>query len=77
MRIYEGDYAYEIERIIDPATQLASGWRYNLYRIRPADELLSSGRVATREEAEKAGKNAMSELIEKERYESLREERTA
>ncbi len=72
MRIYEGDYAYEIERIIDPGTQLVSGWRYNVYRIRPAEELLSSGQVATREEAEKAGKTTMGRLIETERQEEKR-----
>ncbi len=64
MRIYEGDYAYEIERIIDPRTQLASSWRYNVYRIRPVDELLSSGQVSSKDEAEEAGKKALAQVIE-------------
>lgn len=27
MRFYEGDHAYEVERVLDPATQLYTGWR--------------------------------------------------
>lgn len=48
MRFYEGDHAYEVERILDPATQLYSGWRYNLYRVRPGHELLRSGEALIR-----------------------------
>ncbi len=66
MRIYEGDYAYEIERAVNPETQLTSGWRYNVYRIRPVDELLHSGMAATREEAEKTGSEALAEVIQTE-----------
>ena len=29
MRIYEGDYAYEVERVFDSATLVETGWRYN------------------------------------------------
>lgn len=63
MRIYEGDFAYEVERVLDPATQVRTGWRYNLYRVRPTDELLRSGEVSTREEAERAGKRALNDLV--------------
>jgi hypothetical protein len=63
MRIYEGDYAYEIEQIINPETQLRSGWRYKIYRVRPGDEMLRSGEASTREEAEAAGKEALAEVI--------------
>jgi hypothetical protein len=63
MQFYEGDHAYEVERILDPATQLYSGWRYNVYRVRPSHELLRSGEAPTREEAEKAGKRALAEVI--------------
>ena len=62
MRIYEGDYAYEVERIVSPETQLTKGWRYNVYRIRPEEQLLHSGQVATREEAEKTGKVKLKQL---------------
>ncbi len=63
MRIYEGDYAYEIERVFDPATQVSTGWRYRVYRIRPIDQLLRSGEVSTKEEAERAGKRALAEVL--------------
>jgi len=63
MRIYEGDYAYEIERILDPATQVSTGWRYNIYRVRPLDQLLRSGTAATKEEAEEAAKHALQEVV--------------
>lgn len=67
MRFYENDHAYEIERVMDPATQLYTGWRYNVYRIRPNQELLRSGEAATQEEAEKAGRKALAQLIKTER----------
>ena len=63
MRIYEGDYAYEIEQILDPETQLRKGWRYKIYRVRPGDQLLHSGEAATREAAEEAGKQALAEVL--------------
>ena len=67
MRIYEGDHAYEIERIIDPTTQLFKGWRYNVYRVRPIQQLLRSGETETQEEAELAGRNALTELVNADR----------
>lgn len=63
MRIYEGDFAYEIERIIDPNTQLITGWRYKLDRVRPDDQLLESGEARTKEEAEDSGKRALQKII--------------
>ena len=66
MRFYEGDHAYEIERIIDPETQLVTGWRYNVYRVRPGEELLRSGKAKTKEEAEEAGKRALDEVLSEE-----------
>lgn len=67
MRFYEGDHAYEIERIVDPMTQLFTGWRYRVYRIRPDQKVLGSGEAATREEAEKAGRKALAAAIKRER----------
>jgi len=67
MRIYEGDHAYEIERILDPTTQLFTGWRYNVYRVRPIQQLLRSGETETQEEAELAGRNALTELLDADR----------
>ena len=63
MRIYEGDYAYEIEQILDPETQLRTGWRYKIYRVRPGDQLLRSGEASSREEAEEAGKQLLAEVL--------------
>ena len=62
MRIYEGDYAYEIEPEIDLVTRVGKGWRYNVYRVRPQDQLLRSGSAQSREEAEKAGEKVLAEL---------------
>ena len=66
MRFYEGDHAYEVERVLDPATQLFTGWRYRIYRVRPNPELLRSGEAPTQEEAERAGRKALDEVIKAE-----------
>jgi len=63
MRIYEGDHAYEIERVLDPTTQLYKGWRYNVYRVRPTQQLLRSGEAETQEGAELAGRRALAEVV--------------
>lgn len=63
MRFYEGDYAYEVERVLDPRTQLESGWRYNIYRVRPGHQLLRSGQAQTRQEAEQQGKRVLREVM--------------
>ena len=66
MRFYEDDHAYEIEPVRDPATQLCTGWRYNVYRIRPDHQLLRSGKAPTQQEAESAGRKALASLIHRE-----------
>jgi hypothetical protein len=66
MRIYEGDHAYEVERILDPTTQLYTGWRYKVYRIRPNHELLRSGEAPTQRDAEKAGRRVLGSVIKSE-----------
>ena len=63
MRFYEDDHAYEIEPVRDPATQLCTGWRYNVYRIRPDHKLLRSGQASTKEEAEVAGRKVLASLV--------------
>lgn len=62
MRIYEDDYAYEVEPVRDPATQLCTGWRYNVYRIRPDNRILRSGEAATQQQAEAAGKKVLASI---------------
>ena len=69
MRIYEGDYAYEVERVLDSATQIPKGWRYNVYRVRPLDEQLRSGEAETKEAAEVAGKQVLAEIVKAEQRE--------
>jgi len=77
MRFYEGNYAYEVERVLDPATQVYSGWRFNIYRVRPSHELLRSGEAATQEEAENAGKKALADVARAERKGEVKPERAA
>lgn len=66
MRIYEGDYAYEIEQVLDPATLIRAGWKYNLCRVRPVNQLLHSGTAGSREEAEREGRRAVQHAIRQE-----------
>ena len=51
MRIYEGDYAYEIEQMLDPETRVSKGWRVN---------------AASKEEAQRAGKQVIQDVINEE-----------
>jgi hypothetical protein len=60
MRVYEGDYAYEVEQIFDDATRLPKSWRYNIFQIRPRDKKISSGEAPTREAAEKLGRKKLN-----------------
>ncbi len=66
MRIYEHNFAYEIEQTVDPATLVPIGWRYNVYRVRPMQQLLHSGTTATKELAEQQGRRAVQKQIREE-----------
>lgn len=70
MRIYEGDYAYEVEQVLDPATLIRAGWKYNLYRVRPVNQLLHSGTAGSREEAELQGRRAVQRAIRQDNHKS-------
>lgn len=70
MRIYEGNYAYEIEQLLDPATQVPAGWKYNVYRVRPLNQLLQSGTAGSREAAELEGRRAVQHAIRQEQRRS-------
>ena len=59
MRIYECNFAYEIEQVFDPSTLVPQGWKYNVYRIRPVNQLLHSGMAGSREAAELEGRRAV------------------
>ena len=62
MRIQEGDYAYELEQKIDPATQLRQQWQYSIYLMFPAEQILEKGEAETREEAESRAQAAIARL---------------
>ncbi len=67
MRFYEGDYAYELERVRDVATQIFTGWRYNVYRIWPDNKILRSGEAQTQEEAETTARKALHSVMKSDR----------
>ena len=68
MRIHDrDDYAYELEQTVDPMTQLRTGWLYKVFHLRPTEELLDKGAAASRDEAEKLAKRAVSRLLQRER----------
>lgn len=68
MRIYEGDYGYEIEQVL--ATLIRAGWKYNVYRVRPVNQLLHSGKAGSREEAELQGHRAVQHAIRQQNHKS-------
>ncbi len=70
MRVYEDNFAYEIEQAIDPSTLVPQGWKYNVYRIRPVDHLLHSGTAGSREAAEREGRRAVQHAIRQEQNKS-------
>ena len=64
MRIhYEANFAYDVELLRDPQTQLALNWRFTVYRMRPIEEIVVRGEAATRAEAEKKAKSTITRLI--------------
>lgn len=64
MRIHEGDYAYDIEPVRDPLTQLQSGWKYRIFQLRPEPEqVLLKGHAESRAAAEKKAKAALSRIM--------------
>jgi hypothetical protein len=61
MRFHEGDFAYDVEPQRDPSTQLLSSWRFTVFRIRPAESILTRGEAKTREEAEAQARRALAQ----------------
>ena len=62
MRIHEGDFAYDLEQPLDPLTQLRTKWKFTVYRIRPAEQKLTSGEADTREAAEKKARAELARV---------------
>ena len=63
MRIHEGNFAYDLEQIRDPQTQLVLNWRFTVFQLRPVEEAILRGEAPTRPEAEKKAKGALSRLL--------------
>lgn len=62
MRFHEGDFAYDVEPQRDPSTQLLSSWRFTVFRLRPAESVLTRGEAKTREEAEAQAQKALARV---------------
>jgi len=62
MRFHEGEFAYDLEPQRDPFTQLLSGWRFTVYRLRPVETVVTRGEGQTREQAEDQAKKIVSKL---------------
>lgn len=68
MRIHDkGDYAYDLEQSTDPYTQLRTGWHFQIFRLRPIEQIVDRGEARSREEAEKLAKRVISRMVQKER----------
>lgn len=62
MRFHEGNFAYDIEQLRDPQTQLFSAWRFTVYKLRPIETVITKGQAETREEAEAQAKKVVLNL---------------
>lgn len=62
MRIHEGEFAYDLEQQRDPSTQLLGNWKYTVFRLRPAEMVVSRGEAPTREEAETRAQDDIARL---------------
>jgi hypothetical protein len=68
MRIHDkGDYAYDLEQVVDPATQLRNGWSFHVFVLRPIERIIDSGKAESREDAEKQAKRMISRVLQRER----------
>jgi hypothetical protein len=64
MRIREGDFAYDIEQLRDPLTQLPSNWQFKIVRLHPAPEMVVlKGEAPNRPAAEKKAKAALHKVV--------------
>lgn len=59
MRIHEGNFAYEVEQQRDQATQLLRGWKFTVFRLHPAEMVISQGEAQTREQAEAQARKSL------------------
>lgn len=66
MRIHEGNYAYDLEQVVDPLTQLRTNWKYTIFKVKPAEQVLESGEAETRPAAEKKAKALLTKIAAQE-----------
>ncbi len=62
MRIHEGTYAYDLEQLRDPQTQLPLHWKFKIFQLRPVEKVVCSGEAETREDAEKKARSTIARL---------------
>jgi len=63
MRIHETvEYAYDLSEVRDPQTRLLSGWSFTVFRLRPIEQVVSTGTASTRALAVRKAKKAISRL---------------
>ena len=62
MRIHEGKYAYDLEQVRDPQTQLPLNWKFTVYRLRPVEKIMCTGEADNREDAEGKARSAIAKL---------------
>jgi hypothetical protein len=62
MRIHEGTYAYDLEQVRNPQTQLPLNWKFTVYRLRPVEKVMCTGEAESREDAENQARNAIVKL---------------
>jgi len=59
MRFYEGDRAYEVERVLDPTTQLYSGWRFNVIGFVPASSYFAQAKPRLRKKQKRRARRPL------------------
>ncbi|HZU33348.1 MAG TPA: hypothetical protein VFB79_19690 [Candidatus Angelobacter sp.] len=62
MRIHEGTFAYDLEQLRDPRTQLLLKWRFRIFNLSPIEQVVYTGEADTREEAEKKARAQIVQL---------------
>ena len=67
MRIHEGGFAYDIEQIRDPLTQLPLQWEIHPLPPPPERRIVLTGEAKNRPEAERKARAALSKRRSKDR----------
>ena len=62
MRIHEGRYAYELNRVRNQQTQLWVGWEFKVFQVKPDEKLLFVGQRKGKERAEREAQQVIDLL---------------